>query len=594
MRLNIGNKLFLSGFIVLFFIILIAVAGDIVVRILKRTSHLIVVEYRELEGIQKVSFSLIQVLSPVKTYMIEGGVKQLSLFQHRITDVTTALDSCETVLTKRHNEEILAGVRNSLVIVDSLGKSLFSKPPNASEQMRILHQMQKIIDNSLAGTQALQIETEEELNEYVRTNEIAILHSTITIILLGIILTFIVLVGGFLVIKKITSPIIQLLDTIYQVKRGDMKAKAEVQSRDEFGELAGAFNSMLERIDEVTVSRNFYNNILNSMFNGLIVTNRQGSITSLNDAAAELLEETKENLTGSSIKDLFADPDDYTKLMEVEQRGGGDILTETTLKSHKEKMIPVLFSASALQDHNGNISGYVIVIHDATEKKKIEQKLDQIRKERTIAINEAEEKERLRIATDLHDGLGQILTSVSFSLENLDSGLPEGSSGLKDDLNQAQEQIKAAISESKRISHNLIPLALKDFGLVPALSHLINQVNQQSSIRFSFDTFNLDKRIDARLEKVLFRICQESVNNILRHSQATKAYIQLIRHEHSIVLGVEDDGIGFHVEEQEKSHSGIGLASIRERISAFGGSLTIQSARGKGTELVIEVPCKTS
>ena len=588
MRLNIGNKLFLSGFIVLFFIILIAGAGDIVLRILKRTSHLIVVEYRELEGIQKVSFSLSQVLSPAKTYMIDHNPKNLSLFKQRIINTQTTLDSCATVLTKRHSEEVLIGVSKALRMVDALGQRLSANKSDASEQMKILYAMQMIVDRNLNEVQMLQKETEEEINEYVATNETAILHSTITIVLLGIILALIVILGGFFFIRKLTRPIVQLLDTIQQVTKGDLKAKVEVQSQDEFGELAKAFNSMLERIDTVTVSRNFYNNILNSMFNGLIVTDQQGSITSTNDAASQLLQETKENLTGIPVESLFADPNDYKKLTETEQRAAGDILAETALRSPQGKKIPVLFSGSVLQDRSGEISGYVIVVHDITKQKEIEEKIDQVRRERAIAINDTQEKERLRIATDLHDGLGQILTSISYSLQNLVSSWPDKMQNFKEELAQTQEQINQAIGESKRISHDLIPLALKDFGLGPALSNLISQVNQQSKIRFSFDAFNMEHRLDPRLEKVLYRICQESSNNIMKHSGASSAYFQLIRHDDTVVLVVEDDGIGFDANEPK---SGIGLASIRERVTTFGGTLTIQSAENKGTELTIEIPC---
>lgn len=588
MKPNIGNKLFLSGIIVLFFIILIAVAGDIVVRILKRTSSLIVVEYNELEGIQKVSFALSQVLSPVKTYMIEGDQSQKHLFQEKTQEGVNLLDSCKTVLTQRHKKLILIEARNSLFVIDSLGKRLFTLHARTQEQMAILNQMQIVLDNSLLGLQELQKETELEINQYVKTNKTAILHSTITIILLGVILTLIVLIGGYFFIRNLTRPITQLLGTIQLVTQGDMKAKVEISSRDEFGELASAFNSMLYQIDEVTVSRNFYNNILNSMFNGLIVTDHEGKVTSLNDSAYQMLQGTKESLIGSPFRSFFADSREYDMLVKRGRSGNTDIHTETVLKSLQGNVFPILFAGSTLKDENDNIEGYVIVVHDLTESKKIENKINQIRKEQSIAINEAQERERLRIASDLHDGLGQILTSVSFSLQKLDSEYKESILEYKKELSHAMEQIDTAISESKRISHNLIPLALKDFGLSPAITNLVNNVNRQGSIRFSFDTFNFEERIDPRLEKALYRICQEAINNIIKHSSAAAAFIQLIRHEKSIVLVVEDNGIGFNPEEKIK---GIGLASIRERVATFGGSLNLQSDENKGTELIIEVPC---
>ncbi|MCK5539234.1 MAG: sensor histidine kinase, partial [Bacteroidales bacterium] len=210
-----------------------------------------------------------------------------------------------------------------------------------------------------------------------------------------------------------------------------------------------------------------------------------------------------------------------------------------------------------------------------------------------IAINDAQEEEKFRIAIDLHDGLGQILTAVSYAFQNFfGQNNPEDSEYQKN-VNTVQSQIDAAIRESKNIAHNLIPLALKDFGLVVAINNLIEQVNQSSEIKFEFSTFNYKERINEKLEKAIFRIFQEAINNIIKHSKANNASFQINKYDDSIVISIEDDGIGFDLNEKTKSNKleGIGLIGMRERISAFNGNLTINTEPNVGTEILIEIPC---
>jgi len=307
-----------------------------------------------------------------------------------------------------------------------------------------------------------------------------------------------------------------------------------------------------------------------------------------------MLGDSEENLTGTLMMDFIDTSLEEKRSASGVHAGPKDVQSEVTLVSRHGINIPVLYTQSVIADIGGNITGYVSVFHNLTEQKNIERQIGQIRRERAIAIHDAQEKERLRIATDLHDGIVQMLTSVSYSIQNLESEILSEADNVKTEIARANEQVNTAIVECRRISHNLIPLALHDFGLVPAISHLIARVSQENAIRLHFDSFNMEKRTDARIEKVLYRICQESITNILKHSKATEAYVQLIRHDETIVLIVEDNGIGFNVNSPAKDRNGIGLETIRTRVDDFGGNLTIQSSEQNGTELIIEIPCINS
>jgi len=157
-----------------------------------------------------------------------------------------------------------------------------------------------------------------------------------------------------------------------------------------------------------------------------------------------------------------------------------------------------------------------------------------------------------------------------------------------------QQHIDNAIRETKNLAHNLIPIVLKDFGLIVAVENLISRANELYETKFRFDVFDFDERIDPKREKVLYRICQESLNNIIKHAKAKNATYQIYWQDCSVVLVIEDDGIGFDANafESKGKYAGIGLIGMRERVLAFDGNFTINSEPGKGTEIIVELPCR--
>jgi len=582
-----------GGLVILLFIILIAMAGDICIRILKRTSHLVVVEFVEMEELQNVLLAVSRIAPVADNYLISGDPALKQLFQEKIGMARNRVTSCSEILTERHDRSCLDSIAQTLNRVDSLGSLFFGLYPenHKPELISISTEMERVLDRHLHRLGLLLEETKHEVDRYVSLNETAIVHSTATIISLGSVLVLGVIFGGLFFIHKITAPSRQLLQTMQLVARGDIKAKVPIHSRDEFGAIAEAFNLMMERLDQITVSKNRYTNILNSMFEAVIVTDRSETITAVNKQACILLESGEERLMGARVTDYFCGIDPAGDSSHSILSGIHEKKTEIGLKSGRGNVIPVEMAVTDLLETDSASAGYVVVIQDLSEKKKIEAQMEEIRKERSIAIHEAQENERLRLATDLHDGIIQMLTSVIFSVQNLNTELTDKGYDAHHELSRILDQIHSAISESRRISHDLMPPALHDLGLVPALNQLVKQLNHQHRIQFRFAVFNMVQRADPRIEKALYRICQESVSNILKHSQAKNAYIQLIFHTGSVVLVIEDDGIGFEVEESDRKSSGIGLESVRKRVETFRGTLTIRSAVEQGTELLIEIPC---
>ncbi|MEM9672609.1 MAG: tetratricopeptide repeat protein [Bacteroidota bacterium] len=198
------------------------------------------------------------------------------------------------------------------------------------------------------------------------------------------------------------------------------------------------------------------------------------------------------------------------------------------------------------------------------------------------ALITGEEKERTRIAKELHDGLSGLLGSIKLRFSSFSQSLGAGQAT---DYAQALGLLDDASREVRQISHNLMPEVLIKFGLIEALRNYFNNINQSNTLQIDFQALGLTERLAPSLELTLYRIVQELVNNIIKHSNATEVLVQISRQDHLLTVTVEDDGVGFS---PEQTSDGIGLESIRSRIDYLSGKLDIQSQQGKGTSVYME------
>jgi two-component system, NarL family, sensor histidine kinase UhpB len=211
--------------------------------------------------------------------------------------------------------------------------------------------------------------------------------------------------------------------------------------------------------------------------------------------------------------------------------------------------------------------------------------LDRLESERQQSgrrVLAAQEAERVGIARDLHDEVGQLLTGVLFQLDSIAGAAPEH----REDLEEAKSTVRRALDEVRRISSELRPEMLEHLGLVSALTELTSTFGRVSNVQ-------IERRFDPTLPKLtpdtelaVYRIAQESLTNIARHAQATRVTITLERGTDSIVLRVADDGRGFDGKPEEHG----GLRSMRERALLIEGALAIKPAPGGGVEVRLEVP----
>lgn len=233
-----------------------------------------------------------------------------------------------------------------------------------------------------------------------------------------------------------------------------------------------------------------------------------------------------------------------------------------------------------------------IYCNNITQRKQIEEELTSSRKklrELSNHMQNVQEEEKQKISRELHDGLGQVLTSIRINMEILKEHGHNGRAKM-DDISSL---IDTAMTEIKEISYRLKPRILDDFGLVPSLKQLCAEVSARSGIKGMFQAVKFSGRLDSNLETGLYRIAQEALNNIVKHSQATEFSLQLVKHPSILRMMVEDDGIGFdsnNIREDVSKQNSMGLVNMSERVLSFNGRLIVDSQKGRGTEIIVEIP----
>jgi signal transduction histidine kinase len=199
------------------------------------------------------------------------------------------------------------------------------------------------------------------------------------------------------------------------------------------------------------------------------------------------------------------------------------------------------------------------------------------------AVMQGEEKERGRIAKDLHDGVAGMLAAVKMHLGTLETeiqGLSE-----KKGYQKGISLLNETTYEVRKTAHNLMPEVLMKFGLEEALRRYCDNISNSSALAVQFDTLGDLPRYKVNFELSVYRIVQELLNNIIKHARATSAVVQLSHQEDILYITVEDNGVGFQTKQKK---DGVGLASIESRIKAMNGNIVIEGDSGSGVSAYLE------
>jgi signal transduction histidine kinase len=203
------------------------------------------------------------------------------------------------------------------------------------------------------------------------------------------------------------------------------------------------------------------------------------------------------------------------------------------------------------------------------------------------AIVTTEDSERQRIAKDLHDGVGQLLSSVKMNMTTAE-GQSTDEKTVKI-MRKSKEDIDRITSELRNISYNLMPSSLEKFGLATAMEEEVNKLEDSRTTAFHFNKSIEQERFDPKVEIMLYRLFQEMLGNALKHARATEITVQLLQHGRELQLMVEDDGQGFDLKTGLAKSNSSGLKNLYSRAALINGEIVIDSHPRSGTSIIIEV-----
>ncbi|WP_298316802.1 sensor histidine kinase [uncultured Aquimarina sp.] len=204
------------------------------------------------------------------------------------------------------------------------------------------------------------------------------------------------------------------------------------------------------------------------------------------------------------------------------------------------------------------------------------------------AMIRGQEEERRRIANDLHDRLGSILSMAKLHYQSSEEHLKNLNTFEQKRYSMASALLDEACAEVRNISHNMISGILTKFGLIAALEDLTNTINGSNIINIDLIVHGFENRLESEIEINIYRIIQELINNVIKHANANEITIQLIFNNNGLNLMVEDDGNGFDV--NNKSIYGMGLKNVLSRVDQINGELNMDSLLGKGTTITMDIP----
>lgn len=223
------------------------------------------------------------------------------------------------------------------------------------------------------------------------------------------------------------------------------------------------------------------------------------------------------------------------------------------------------------------------------EQQKLEKALKDYELHSIDMMLEGQEKERQRIANDLHDNLGSMLATLKLNFENLKLRKME----LRDEENKLYERTDELIEEAyqkvRGLAHAKNAGVFASEGLIPAIQKLAEKISIPGKLQLQVIAFGFKERLENTLEIAIFRVVQELSTNIIKHSQATEATIHLTDHEDNINIIIEDNGVGFDKKKIDTA-DGMGLQNIKKKIVQLGGNFEIDSTPGKGTTIIIDIP----
>jgi two-component system sensor histidine kinase UhpB len=366
------------------------------------------------------------------------------------------------------------------------------------------------------------------------------------------------------------------------------------------GEIVAIFDDITERRnseDALEKSEAKFRTLVETAPDGIILFDPAGKIIQYNEAFSGMFGYSSNELDNMEFPVIFPRQEgkkEFVELSDIINEKRNVLAREFSAVKKDKQRVPVEVSLSALRDERGNLQAFIAIVRDISVRKKYELELRSSREQlRSLAVHlqKAREEERKRIAFEIHDELGYALTAFKLDLIWLVKKM-----NVKDDIliaktKEMTELIETTIQKVRTISTALRPSILDHFGLIAAIEWQANEFQKRTAVRCRVVTDPKEVKLPDLFATAVFRIFQETLTNVARHSKASRVDVSFLQKTDNFELKISDNGIGIS-DERMKHTTSLGLVGMRERANSIGASLNIGAGVEGGTSVTLTIPIK--
>lgn len=403
--------------------------------------------------------------------------------------------------------------------------------------------------------------------------------------------------------KTVSRPVLSLAESAHRLGEHDFAVRLTVRSEDEIGQLAESFNRMAENLERTTVSKQELDRMLGSLINAVFVIDASRNsmadavlsapVRLANRAGLEMLGYDDGDIPDLTLEKMLApDGRQWHRIAARLFDEGRAPSMQAVLTTKSGEPVPVLLTASWLEEEHGKHPGIVCAAQDISEWKRTQDKLREKQQELELLTERliaAQEEERSRLARELHDDLTQRLAAVAIEAGWLESIGPGETERWRPMLDRIKREMADLSKDIHGLSRRLHPSTLDDLGLVAGIESECRAFFERGGPPVEFSHSGPFTDLPKETQLGMYRIVQESLRNIARHSHADDVRIDLQRFGSEVRLEIADNGRGFD-RSAPQWRAGLGLASMEERTRLLGGRFAVESAPGTGARISVVIP----